>query len=304
MKFLVIGGNGFIGSHVVDELLLSGHKVRVLDRGYEAYRNPLPNVDYRIGSFADKPLLIEALESIDVVIHLISATVPSTSNRDPVFDVNANLIATVSLLELLRESDVRKIIYFSSGGTVYGVPDVTPVNECARLNPICSYGIVKVAIENYLFMYHKLYGLEYVVLRASNPYGERQGHIGVQGVISTFVNAVLNDEDVTIWGDGEIIRDYIYVKDLAKLCVVASNSNCVGVFNAGSGVGLSLNDLVATLGSVSKREINPKYLSSRGFDVPKIVLDVKRAKTTFNWECNTNITCGLKITWNWFQSVK
>lgn len=182
MKALVLGGCGFIGSHLVDRLLASGHKVRVLDRAPELYRAPIANVDYRFGDFADAPLLAEALEGIEVVYHLISTTVPPTSNLDPVADVEGNLINTLRLLQLMVQKNIPKIVFLSSGGTVYGIPETVPIPESHPLRPICSYGVVKVAIENYFQMFHQLHGLVYVVLRASNPYGERQGHAGVQGV--------------------------------------------------------------------------------------------------------------------------
>ena len=147
----------------------------MLDRRPEMFRAPLPSVEYVMCDLADTAQIYEALAGVDAVVHLASTTVPATSNLDPAADITGNLVAMVRLLEVMRSTEVRKMVYLSSGGTVYGVPQTDPVREDHPLNPISSYGIVKVAIENYLFMEHKLHGLQYVALRASNPYGPRQG---------------------------------------------------------------------------------------------------------------------------------
>ena len=302
MKALVLGGNGFIGSHIVDQLLSEGHSVRVFDRGSERFRKPLARVDYRMASLDDSSALAEALEGIDVVYHLISTTLPSTSNKDPVYDVESNLVGTIRLLNLMRDSNVRRIVYLSSGGTVYGIPDSSPIPEDHRLQPICSYGIVKVAIEHYLQMYFHLYGIEYVALRASNPYGERQGHSGVQGVIGTFMSKVLNGDQIEIWGDGSVVRDFIYANDLAELCVQVGVSNAVGVFNAGSGKGYSIKEVVNLFSSVSGKEIKPAYCSSRSYDVPQVVLDITKVESAFPWEPRTDLLEGMVETWVWARS--
>lgn len=299
MKALVLGGCGFIGSHLVDDLLAAGHKVRVFDRAAELYRVPLANVDYRFGDFADSASLAEALEGIEVVYHLISTTVPSTSNLDPVGDIQSNLINTVRLLQLMVQKSIKRIVYLSSGGTVYGIPETSPIPESHPLRPICSYGVVKVAIENYLQMFHQLNGLEYMVLRASNPYGERQGHMGVQGVIGTFMRKILTDEPIEIWGDGSVVRDFIYVSDLTSLAVLAGNSKLCGTYNAGSGQGHSINELISSISGVIHREIQPLYKASRGYDVPQVILDMQLAKHAFNWSPNINLLTGLKRTWIW-----
>lgn len=299
MKILVLGGCGFIGSHLVDQLLAKGHQVRVLDRTPERYRQPLPKVDYRLGSFADAPLLAEALEGVQVVYHLISTTVPSTSNLDPVADVEGNLIATLRLLQLMTQKNISKIVFLSSGGTVYGIPEKTPICENHPLHPICSYGVVKVAIENYLEMFHKLHGLEYVVLRASNPYGERQGHVGVQGVIGTFMMKLLNGESINIWGDGGIVRDFIYVSDLVSLCVLAGEKTVRGTYNAGSGTGHTINDIVATLSSVTGKTIYPVYKTGRGYDVPRVTLNINSAMSIFGWRPEVDLAVGINTTWRW-----
>jgi len=303
MRVLVLGGNGFIGSHLVDSLLIAGHQVRVFDRSPEKYRKPLKGVDYRLASFDDIACLAEALDGIDIVYHLISTTVPSTSNKNPIFDVESNLINTIRLLDLMKDMNVKKIIYLSSGGTVYGIPEQVPIPETHSLNPICSYGIVKVAIENYIKMYHHLYGLNYSILRVSNPYGERQGHTGVQGVIATFMGKVHRDETIEIWGDGSIVRDFIYVGDLIELCLKVSKSDSIGVFNAGIGKGLSINNIVKLLSESSGKDIEVSYASNRNYDVPQVVLNINKTKDVFDWSPKIGFHDGFKITWNWMVGV-
>ncbi len=303
MRALVLGGCGFIGSHLVDGLLEAGHKVRVYDRTMELFRASLPEVDYRFGDFSDPQFLAEALDGVDVVYHLISITVPSTSNLDPVADVQGNLVNTLQLLQLMVQKKIPKIVFLSSGGTVYGIPESVPIPETHPLHPICSYGVVKVAIENYLLMFHQLYGLGYVVLRASNPYGERQGHLGVQGAIGTFMGKILADEYVEIWGDGSVVRDFIYVGDLAELCVragVAARNSC-GIYNAGSGVGYSINEVVETMREVTGCEVKLRYKEGRGYDVPKVVLDIRKSAREFGWVPKTNLKDGLQRSWAWVR---
>jgi UDP-glucose 4-epimerase len=301
VKVLVIGGCGFIGSHVVDVLVSNGLNVRVLDRCAEMFRPPVPGVDYVMGNLSDTTQIYEVLSGIDAVIHLASTTVPGTSNLDPVADIEGNLIAMVRLLKVMREANVRKMVYLSSGGTVYGVPQTDPVHETHPLNPISSYGIVKVAIENYLFMEHKLHGLQHVVLRASNPYGPRQGHTGIQGIIGTYLSRLARGEPIEVWGDGSVVRDYIHVSDLAELCYRSLSSRVSGNFNAGSGEGSSVAEIVTHMCNTVGADITPIYKPGRSFDVPRVVLDVQRAQKELGWEKQISLVTGISDTWKWVQ---
>ncbi|BCO09746.1 NAD-dependent dehydratase [Desulfolithobacter dissulfuricans] len=303
MRVLVLGGNGFIGSHVVDHLLAKGVKVRIFDRSKARYRSSLNNVDYRLAPFDDVPALAESLEGIDVVYHFVSTTVPSTSNLDPISDIGGNLVGTVRLLQLMVQKRVRRIVFLSSGGTVYGIPDVVPIPESHPLRPVCSYGVVKIAIENYLHMFGHLHGLEYVILRASNPYGERQGHKGVQGVIGTFAAKVLAGEPIEVWGDGSIVRDFIYIGDLADLCVRAGCTGGSGIVNAGSGIGYSIKDVINVLSKVSSRDVQVCYREGRPFDVPRVVLDITKAREWFDWEPRIDLNAGIGQTWQWLEKI-
>lgn len=302
MKVLVIGGSGFIGSHVVDNLLMRGHSVRVFDRRMERLRNPLAEVDYRLGEFSDRMALAEAISGVDAVFHLVSTTVPGTADLDPKTDIQDNLIGAINLLDSMQRLGVSRILFLSSGGTVYGAPEVAPIPETHPLRPINSYGIVKASIEHYLEMYRRTRGLSPVVIRASNPFGPRQGHTGVQGVISTFLRRVLVGQPLEIWGDGTVVRDYLEVGDLAELCTRAGESDKEGAYNAGSGRGLSINEIVDAIRKVTGADVEVIYRPGRSVDVQRSVLDCSRAYRDFGWECRTSFLAGLENTWKWLSA--
>lgn len=296
MQTLVLGGNGFIGSHLVDSLLERGNRVRVYDRGPEKFREPLPEVDYCFGEFDNSSLLAEALNGVDVVFHLISTTVPATSNIDPIADIKGNLVNTVNLLELMHKQSISRIVYLSSGGTVYGNPQMVPIKESHPLNPISSYGVVKVAIEKYLHMFSELYGIGYTALRASNPYGSRQGHAGLQGVIGTFINRLIDERPLEVWGTGEVIRDFIYIDDLARLCAIAGESHVSGCFNAGYGEGASILQIVDIFSEYLGVNMALEFKPGRSFDVPNAVLDISHTCETFDWKPEVELFNGIART--------
>lgn len=305
MKVLVLGGNGFIGSHLVDKLLSEGHNVSVFDIKDEYFRKPLSGVDYHLGEFGNRGLLSEVLDGIDIVIHLISTTLPKTSNDDPVFDVQSNVVESLFLLEKCVEHKVKKVIFVSSGGTVYGIPYSVPVPEEAPTHPICSYGIGKLTVEKYLELYKRLHNLDFVILRPSNAYGSRQNPNGIQGVISVFLGKVARNETIQIWGDGEIIRDFIYVSDLVNAIYrsMISDQNST-VFNIGSGEGHSINQLLSLIKNVTEREIKVTYSASRTYDVPMIYLDISRAARELGWQPLTSIEKGIEQTWNFIKNLQ
>ncbi len=205
-----------MGSHLCDALLAEGHSVRIFDRpNLKRFRefSADEQVEWVEGDFANQEDIARAVPDCDVIYHLVSTTLPKSSNDNPVYDVETNIVGTLHLLEVARKSTVRKVIFISSGGTVYGVPNSTPINEEHPTNPICSYGISKLTIEKYLNLYYTLYGLDYCVLRLANPYGERQRTTVAQGAVAVFLHRALRNETIEIWGDGSVVRDYIYVSD-------------------------------------------------------------------------------------------
>jgi UDP-glucose 4-epimerase len=298
MKALVLGGSGFIGSHLVDRLLAGGHDVRVMDRQHELYRPPLDGVDYHIGDFGNRAQLHATLDGRDVVFHLVSTTVPRTSNEDPAFDVMSNVVETLYLLDQCVRTAVRKVVFVSSGGAVYGTPEKLPAVEDDPTNPQSSYGIAKLTIEKYLALYHRLHGLDYAILRPSNPFGPRQNHLGDQGVVAVFMGRIASGQPIEVWGGGEAVKDYLFIDDLIEGIYRAATWDTPSrVFNLGSGVGLSVNELVRLIGEVAGRQ--PAVVRSTGdaLDVSKIFLDTTRAKRELQWEPQTPMRVGLQKTW-------
>ena len=302
MNALVIGGNGFIGSHLVDYLLTHGHNVRVYDITHERFRKPLDNVDYRIAPIESISDLYESLLSIDIVYHLASTSVPSSSNIDTISDVSSNLISTLQILNLLVKLDLKRFVFFSSGGAVYGNPiSKQPVSEEHPVKPISSYGIVKSTIENYLFLYQKLYGLKPLILRPSNAYGPRQGHFLAHGVISTFLRKTKMNEKLTVFGDGLTVKDYIYISDLVEVSYKLSATNKTGIYNIGSGIGISINQIIEKIGIITMKNLIIEYIDSQIYDVNNFVLDISRIKDSFNWSPSVSLEEGIKNTWDWFN---
>lgn len=304
MNCLILGGNGFIGSHLLDRLLAEGHHVRIFDKYDELYRSPNVNVDYHYGDFGNRGLLNAALDRIDIVFHLITTTLPKTSNDDPAFDVQSNVVETLYLLEQCVTHKIKKLVFISSGGTVYGVPEILPVSENCPTNPECSYGITKLTIEKYLALFNHLYGLEYAVVRPSNPYGSRQNPSGMQGVISVFIGKMVQNTPIEIWGDGEIMRDYIFIDDLIDGIYRAAVINTPArIFNLGSGEGKTLNEIIAIIGNVTGLESHIHYKLKRSFDISKIWLDVGRAKEQLDWKPYTPLDQGIKRTFDFIMGL-
>lgn len=303
MNVLVIGGNGFIGSHLIDSLLNEGHNVRVFDVQYEKYRESIKNVDYRISNLDNIPDLYEAMLGIDIIFHLASGSVPSTSNIDTISDINKNLIPTLNILNLCVKLGIKRIVYFSSGGAVYGNPLTPMIVEEHSLNPISSYGIVKATVEMYLSLYQRMYGLEPLILRPSNPYGPRQGHFIAQGVISTFLRKVKMDESITVFGDGNSKKDYIYIKDLISLTTELSFRGEVGVFNLGSGNGTSINQIIEQIKLTTKRDLTINNIERKIYDVNHFVLDVTKTTNLLGSYSFTTLENGVSETWKWLNSI-
>ncbi|MBN8661456.1 MAG: NAD-dependent epimerase/dehydratase family protein [Candidatus Melainabacteria bacterium] len=307
-KALVIGGNGFIGTNLVQLLVDSGHQVRVFDRYPSRFQAPLPQVEYLSGDIGNHGEMEEAVKGMDWVFHLAYTTLPQTSNDDPVYDIRSNIADTVQLLTECVKTKVKKFVFISSGGTVYGVPTVCPIKEDHPTEPICSYGISKLSIEKYLHLFEKLYGLDYVVARISNPYGELQNPNAKQGAIGVFLGNVARKQPITIWGDGEVIRDYIYIGDTVKALLSCAEykakENSPRIFNIGHGEGHTLNEIVEVIKEVVGPQVEVKYTPARPVDVPVNVLDIKRAERYLNWTPQTGLKEGITRSWNWINSLQ
>lgn len=298
MKVVVLGGAGFIGSHLVDRLLAEGTHVVCVTRHPPGLLSELAlrhsRLQLRAADIAESAALIESMQDADVIVHLVSTTLPASSNLDPRFDVATNLIGALNILEAARAANVQRVVFASSGGTVYGVPQKVPLSEEHPTEPTSSYGITKLAIEKYLALYRHLHGIDSIILRISNPYGERQRLESVQGAVSVFIGKALRGEPIEIWGDGSVVRDFIHVSDVASAVLAAINyQGSQKVFNIGSGEGVSLNDLVRMIGDAMGREPGVIYKPARGFDVPRNVLSIERAKESMGWAPSMKIHEGI-----------
>jgi len=297
---LVLGADGFIGSHVCEALLGAGHRVRAFDisHSFDALGHlHSPRLERVHGDFLDRAAVREALDGAQWVFHLVSTTLPATSNKNRVFDVQSNLVAGVELLESAVEAGVEKLLFASSGGTVYGIPSRLPAREGDAEFPIVSYGVIKLAMEKYCRLFRHQYGLAAISLRLANPYGPR--HHGLsQGAVSVFLKRLRAGEPITIWGDGRVVRDYIYIGDVtAAFLAAARYGGPHDLFNIGSGQGVSLNELVALLAEVCGRELTPLYTEARRFDVPAVVLDTGLAQRELAWRPHTGLREGVRRTW-------
>lgn len=302
MKCLVLGGGGFIGSHLSEALLASNNEVNIFDRRGARYLEIVRSQGAEIftGDFQQPDDLAPALSNCDVVFHLISATVPQTSNDNPSYDVQANVVGTLGLLDQARKAKVKRLVFASSGGTVYGVPQEIPIKEAHPTHPTSSYGICKLTIEKYLQLFWSLYGLDYCILRIANAYGPRQPLTATQGVISAFLHKALQHDELLVWGDGSIMRDYVYASDIVNALVKAmSYEGEYKIFNIGAGQGHSLNDIIGCIQQICQQPVQAKYLEGRVFDVPINVLDISRAKMYLKWQPTVGLLEGISRTYEW-----
>lgn len=305
MKILIFGGGGFIGSAIADRLLADGHSLRIFERPrVEPYRkfDPSESVEWITGDLMSKHDVTEAIDGMDAVLHLVSTTLPKTSNDDPIYDVQTNLVATLQMLEAMVAKSVSRIVFISSGGTVYGAPNYLPVDEKHPTDPQVSYGITKLAIEKYLLMYQHLHGIKATVLRVTNPYGERQRVETAQGAVGVFLSRALKNESIQVWGDGSVTRDYIYVSDVAEAFALALKyAGRHSVFNISSGKGVSINELIERIETVLGGATDKLYLPGRSYDVPVNVLDNTLAAQELNWTPKVELEEGLKLTSAWMK---
>jgi UDP-glucose 4-epimerase len=305
MKILIFGGGGFIGSAIADRLLRDGHSLRIFERPrVEPYRQFLngESVEWVTGDLMSNHDVGEAIDGMDVILHLVSTTIPKTSNDDPIYDVQSNLVATLQMLNAMVERKVNRLVFISSGGTVYGPPEYLPVDERHPTEPQVSYGITKLALEKYLLMYQHLHGIKTTILRVTNPYGQRQRVETAQGAIGVFLSRALKDQTVEIWGDGSVTRDYIYVADVADAFAAAlAYEGPKSVFNISSGKGVTLNDLLSRIETTLGTPVKKEYQPGRPYDVPISVLDNSLASEELDWSPKVSLEQGLKLTAEWMK---
>lgn len=306
MKILVTGGAGFIGSHVVDALLADGHDVIVVDDLSTGRRQNLnPKARFYQMDIRDPGLAaVFEHERPEVVDHHAAQMDVRRSVAEPLFDADVNVRGSLNLLELARTFGTRKVVYISTGGAVYGEPRYLPCDEDHPIDPICQYGVSKHVVEHYLYVYRHLYGLDYTVLRYPNVYGPRQNPHGEAGVVAIFTGRMLAGKPVTINGNGQQERDFVYVADCARANVLALNKGSGGIYNLGSNRGISVNWLFAALAKIIGYSSQPMLAPARPGETFKIVLDGRRAQADLDWSPTVSFEQGLQHTVSYFRDYE
>jgi UDP-glucose 4-epimerase len=302
-RCLVIGANGFIGSHLVDALINSGNTVRAFGRFKQA---PLFNLNDSIeivkGDFLNEDDLRGALDGIEYVFHFVSTTTPITAENDPLIDIETNIRMSVRLFQLCVEAQVKRVIFASTGGAIYGESIDRPWRESDLPQPVSPYAIGKLTIEHYLRYFRIKVGLDSVVLRISNPYGERQQLHRKQGVIPIFLENIVSNRPLTVLGDGTMIRDYIYVKDAVAMAAgMFDKPKNFDVYNIGSGQGTSVLDLVKAVDQVTGKNPEIIYNDAPATYINKVVLDTKRFTDEFHIVPQTALLEGLVPTYAYIK---
>ena len=303
MRILVTGGAGFIGSHVVEAYLQAGHEVVVLDdlsTGKKENLNPKAKF-YEMNLLDDKLQQMMQDEKIELVNHHAAQIKVKASMEDPYFDVKVNVLGSVLLLDLCRRAGVRKVIYASSGGAMYGEAKAGPFTEDATPRPFSVYGASKMSVEHYLDVFAQNFGLEYVVLRYANVYGPRQDALGEGGVVAIFTHCMLHGGEFVTFGDGYNIRDYVYVKDLARANLLALDYPKNEAFNIGTGVETTTNQLFETLAKATGYSKAAKHIVARLGDLQKSVLNPNKAKSLLKWEPHYDLAKGLGETVEYYK---
>ncbi|MGA9041129.1 MAG: NAD-dependent epimerase/dehydratase family protein [Terriglobales bacterium] len=305
MKILVTGGAGFIGSHVVDAYVDRGHEVAVLDDlGRGSRRNLNGRVKFYQGDIEDRGFVNSVFSGFqpEVVNHHAAQMDVRRGVREPVFDARVNILGSLNLLEEAVAAKTRHFIYISTAGAAYGEPKQLPVPEDAAIRPITPYGISKHTVEHYLYTFNHLYGLTYVVLRYGNVYGPRQSSAGGAGVFAIFCEQILAGIQPVIYGDGNKIRDYIYVDDVVEANLAALSRGHGEVFNIANGIATSDQEVLSSICQLlGNPELRPQYVAKRPGEIDGICLDISKAKQLLGWSPRVTIAEGARRTAHYFQ---
>jgi UDP-glucose 4-epimerase len=303
-KILVTGGAGFIGSHVVDLLVAKGYEVVIIDdlsTGHASNLNPAARF-YQIDIRSPQVREVFEAEKPDYVSHHAAQMDVRRSVAQPLVDASINILGSINLLEYAREFGVKRFIYISTGGAVYGEPEKLPCDETHPINPICQYGASKHTVEHYLYMYYVNYGLSYTVLRYPNVFGPRQDPHGEAGVVSIFTGKMLSDEQVVIHGDGDQTRDFVYVGDCARANYLAlTMDHQPGIYNLGWGRPTSINDIFSTLAKITGYTLPVQHGPAKVGETRHIYLDASKVKKELGWAPTVTLEEGLEKTVAYFK---
>lgn len=306
-KIILFGGAGFIGTNLAIELSQDeNNDITLVDRDINFFEDlrklNLQKFSYVESDFSENTNFDELLEGQEVVYHLVSTTVPTTSNQQIPQELSANIIVTSKLLEACVRQNVKKVIFISSGGTVYGKEVCCPLKEETPTYPISSYGLQKITIEKLLYLYHYMYNLDYRIVRLSNPYGPYQRPNGILGAVTTFTYKALNDEEITVFGDGSVVRDFIYIDDAVDAIIKIATQNVEQkTFNLGCGYGTSIKQLLDIISSSLNIHLKIKYVEGRSVDVPVNYLDIQRYEKYFGTLSPISLEEGIKKTAEFMQ---
>jgi len=304
MKILVTGGAGFIGSNIIDSYILNGHDVVVLDNFYSGKKEYInPKATFYEMDVTDKKISdIFSKERFDIVNHHAAQMNVRLSVEDPIFDAKINVLGILNLLENCRKYGVKKFIFASSGGAVYGDQDKYPISEDAKRKPYSPYGMSKKISEDYIDYFHRIYGLKYTNLRYPNVYGPRQNPHGEAGIVAIFLDLLINNQNVKIYGDGTQIRDYIFISDVVKANNIVLNKGDNNSFNVGTGVPTNVNQIYEKLKKITNSNGVSVNVSKKEGDVMKNYLNSGKAKSFLDWEHKIDLDQGLKLTYEWFRT--
>lgn len=306
-KIVVTGGAGFIGSHVVDVFLENGFEVVILDdlsTGRSSNLNPKAKF-YKMDIRDPKVREVFETERPDYVSHHAAQMDVRRSVAQPLFDADVNILGSINLIECAKEFGVKRFIYISTGGAVYGEPEYVPCDEAHPINPICQYGASKHTVEHYLFMYHVNYGLKYTVLRYPNVFGPRQDPHGEAGVVAIFTGKMMAGEPVVINGDGEQTRDFVYVRDCAQANYLAATvDHEPGIFNIGWGVPTSINQIFSALAKVTEYSLPVGYGPAKVGETRHIYLNAAKARQNLGWSATVNLDEGMQKTVEYFKTAE
>lgn len=287
MKIIILGAAGFIGTNLVIKLTKNPeNEITVVDRNKQYFKT-LESMHIPHLNILESDLTMDSnyeclVSNQDLVYHLISTTVPTTSNQHIAEELKENVVLSANLFEACVHKNVKKVVFLSSGGTVYGKESKCPLNEKTPTNPITSYGIQKVSIEKLLYLYNYMYGLDYRIIRLTNPYGPYQRPNGILGAVTTFTYKALKGEEIIVYGDGSVVRDFIYIDDAIRgIQNIVNGNDRHHTFNLGCGYGTSIKQVLETIESALRIEVKVQYAKARKVDVPVNYLDITRYETAY-----------------------
>lgn len=306
MKIALIGGAGFIGTNLAIHLSKTD-EVTVIDRD-EKFFSTLKSLNlpirYKVASFDTNSDFDNQVEGQDVVYHLASTVIPGNSNYDIGAELNANVIVTCHLLDACVRQGIKKVAFISSGGAIYGKKGTCPIQEDIVTYPISSYGVQKLAIEKLLYLYRYQKNLDYRIIRLANPYGPYQRPNGKLGVVTTFIYKALTSGRLEVYGDGTVVRDFIYIEDAIRgILKIVNGENDIRVFNLGSGKGTSVNQVIETIRKTIRSDLAVEYIAGRTTDVPVNYLDISRYEGIYGKLDPVSLEDGIKRTAEFMKQV-